>query len=98
MGSLEDPILRNFHEQITQAIYWSSQPNWQRVCEILNGMNMPDMLDALWRIKVMGRLDALAYFVPQATGVGVSRLRAAIGAQQDEAPGDFDALLKTLPA
>ncbi len=97
MGSLDDPKLRDLHDQVQQAIYWSSSPNWQRVCEILNGMWMPDMLDEVWRIKGTGRLDQLAVFAPQATGVNVTRLRAAIGAQQDQPPGDFDALLRTLP-
>jgi hypothetical protein len=97
MGFLDDPKLRELHDHVQHAIYWSSNPNWQKVCEILNGMWMPDMLDEIWRIKETGRLDQLAMFVPQATGVNVPRLRAAIGAQQDRPPGDFDALLRTLP-
>jgi hypothetical protein len=97
MGSLDDPILRSFHDQINEAINWSSRPDWQKVCAVLNGMAMPDMLDEIWRIKGTGRLDGLSYFVPQAEGVNIPRLRAAIGSQQDDPPGDFDALLRSLP-
>jgi len=97
MGSLEDQKLMDLHEQIQQAIYWSSNPNWQRVCEVLNGMCMSDMLDEIWRIKGTGRLDNLAVFVPRASGVNIPRLRVAIGAIQDQPPADFDNLLRGLP-
>jgi hypothetical protein len=95
---LDDPKLRALHEQVQQAIYWSPRPDWQKVCEILNGMAMPDMLDEIWRIKGTGWLDSLALNVPSRTGVNNSRLRVAIGALQDQPPGDFDALLRLLPA
>ena len=98
MGLPDDPNLKALHDQIWQAMYWNSNPDWQKVCVILNGMSMPDMLDELWRIKMTARLNALSMFVPQATGVNISRLRAAIGATQDQAPGDFGALLRALPA
>jgi hypothetical protein len=97
MGSLEDPKLMDLHEQINQAIQWNSRPDWQKVCQVLNGMSMPDMLDELWRVKATGKLSGLAMFAPNATGVNVNRLRAAIGASQDVPPGDFDALLRQLP-
>jgi hypothetical protein len=97
VGTLTDPKLSGMHKAIQEAIFWSSKPNWQKVCEILNGMSMEDMLDELWRIKVTGRLGDLAIFVPLADGVNVSRLRAAIGATQDQGPGDFDTLLRALP-
>jgi hypothetical protein len=95
---LDDPKLRALHDQVQQAIYWSSRPDWQKVCEILNGMAMSDMLDEIWRIKGTGWLDTLALNVPSRTGVNNSRLRVAIGALQDQPPGDFDALLRLLPA
>jgi hypothetical protein len=98
MGTLVDEKLRGMHDEIQQAISWSSTPKWQKVCEILNGMSMDDMLDELWRIKATGKLDGLAMFAPRADGVNVNRLRAAIGATQDQSPGDLDALLRTLPA
>jgi hypothetical protein len=60
-------------------------------------MSMPDMLDELWRIKSTGWLTGLAVSVSSATGVNVPRLRAAIGAVQDQTPGDFDGLLRGLP-
>lgn len=97
MGTLTDPKLNGLHDALQQAISWSSTPNWQKACEILNGMSMDDMLDELWRIKASGKLDGLAMFAPRADGVNINRLRAAIGATQDQAPGDFDALLRTLP-
>jgi hypothetical protein len=97
MGLLDDPKLMDLHEQINRAIQWNSRPDWQKVSLILNGMWMPDMLDELWRIKGTGWLDGLAQFAPNATGVNVNRLRAAIGATQDQPPGDFDALLRQLP-
>ena len=98
MGLLDDPNLMDLHEQINRAIQWNSRPDWQTVCSVLNGMSMPDMLDELWRIKGTGKLLGLALFVPIATGVNVNRLRAAIGVTQDQPPGDFDALLRQLPA
>ncbi len=98
MGTLADPKLSGMHNAIQEALFLSSTPKWQKVCEILNGMSMDDMLDELWRIKGTGKLDGLAMFAPRADGVNVNRLRAAIGASQDQAPGDFDALLRTLPA
>lgn len=97
MGSLDDSKLKNYHEQIQQAIYWSSKPNYQTVCEILNGMSMQDVLDEIWRIKATGHLNPLARFVPEATGVNNDRLRAAIGALQDAAPPDINVLIKKLP-
>ena len=97
MGSLDDPKLRDFHDQIEKAIYWSSKPDFQKICVILNGMSMQDMLDELWRIKVMGYLDNLARFVPTAQGDNNNRLRAAIGAQQDQPPSELDALVSKLP-
>jgi hypothetical protein len=97
MGLLDDPKLMDLHEQINRAIQWNSRPDWQKVCLILNGMAMPDMLDELWRIKGTGWLNSLAQFAPNATGVNINRLRAAIGATQDQPPGDFDALLRQLP-
>ena len=45
MGSLDDPKLRDFHDQIEKAINWSSNPDYQKVCLILNGLSMEDMLD-----------------------------------------------------
>jgi hypothetical protein len=98
MGFLDNPRLMELHEQINQAIQWNSRPDWQKVCTVLNGMSMPDMLDELWRVKGTGWLNSLAQFVPNATGVNVNRLRAAIGATQDQPPGDFDALLRQLPS
>jgi hypothetical protein len=97
VGTLTDSKLSGMHDAIQEAIYWSSNPKWQKVCEILNGMSMDDMLDELWRIKMTGKLDGLAMFAPRAEGVNVNRLRVAIGATQDQSPGDFDALLRTLP-
>jgi hypothetical protein len=97
VGSLTDPILRSLHESIQQALYWSSRPDYQRVCEILNRMAMNDMLDELWRISVTGNLDSLASFAPMATNVNIPRLRAAMGAVQSEPPDDFDTLLRMLP-
>ena len=79
MGSLDDPKLRDFHDQIEKAIYWSSNPDYQKVCLILNGLSMEDMLDELWRIKATGHLGPLAQFPPRAKGVNNDRLRAAIG-------------------
>jgi hypothetical protein len=98
MGSLNDPVLRDFHDRIQQSLYWSSKPDYQKTCEILNGMNMVDMLDELWRIRMTGKLDDLANAAYSATGVNIPRLRAAMGAVQTQPPGDFDALLRTLPA
>jgi hypothetical protein len=97
MGSLDDPKLYDYHEQIQRALTWSSQPDWQKACEILNGMSMPDMLDELWRIKSSSRLDGLSLFAPRASGVNIARLRAGIGALQSQPPGDFDGLVGMLP-
>lgn len=97
MGSLDDPKLYDFHEQIQRALTWSSQPDWQKACEILNGMSMPDMLDELWRIKSSSRLDGISLFAPRASGVNIARLRAGIGALQSQPPGDFDGLVRMLP-
>jgi hypothetical protein len=97
MSSLDDPKLREAHDQIQQALNWSSPPNFQKVCEVLNGMSMDDMLDELWRIKSAGQLDRLAMFIPKATGVNNVRLRAAAGAEQDQPPPNLDALTAILP-
>jgi len=98
MGSLENKKLMDLHEEINWAIQANSRPDWQKVCFILNGMWMPDMLDELWRIKGTGWLNNLANFAPNASGVNVTRLRCAIGASLDQPPGDFDGLLRLLPA
>jgi hypothetical protein len=97
MGSLDDPKLQDLHEQIQRSLTWSSQPDWQKACEILNGMSMPDMLDELWRIKSSSRLDGISLFAPRASGVNIPRLRAGIGALQSQPPGDFDGLVRMLP-
>jgi hypothetical protein len=97
MGTLDDPKLADFHLQIDRALRWSGQPNWQKTCEILNGMSMPDMLDEIWRIRGLTLLNGLSAFAPRATGVNVPRLRAALGACQDQPPGDFDGLVNALP-
>jgi len=103
MGSLTDPVLSYLHKSIQEdksiqeALYWSSKPDFQKVSEILNRMNMDDMLDEIWRISVTGMLDSLAAYLLRATNVNVPRLRAAVGAEQTDAPGDFDALLRSLP-
>ena len=98
MGSLDDPKLLDFHNQIQISLQQDTPPNWQRACHLLNGMSMPDMLDELWRIRTSARLDGLAWFAPRATGVNVARLRAGIGALQLQPPGDFDGLVSMLPA
>ena len=98
MGDLTDPKLMALHRQVWDSIFNSgTYPNWQKTCEILNGMWMPDMLDEIWRIKGTTRLNHLSLFAPQATGVNVPRLRAAIGAVQDTPPGDFAGLCRMLP-
>jgi hypothetical protein len=98
MGDLTDRKLLALHNQVWGSIFNSgTYPNWQKTCEILNGMWMPDMLDEIWRIKMTARLNHLSLFAPQATGVNVPRLRAAIGAVLDTPPGDFDALCRMLP-
>jgi hypothetical protein len=96
MGALDDPKLRDYHDQIQQALYWSSPPNFQKICEVLNGMSMQDMLDEAWRIKATGHLDALARFATSARGVNNDRLRAGIGAVQDQPPPDLDVLIQKL--
>jgi len=98
MGTLDDPKLMAIHNQIRDLIEQGEKPNWQKVCEILNGMSMPDMLDEIWRIKGVQRLVGLSNYAPRATGVNILRLRAAIGAVMDNPPGDFDGLLRALPA
>jgi hypothetical protein len=98
MGSLDDPKLSDIHEQITRAFYWQTPPDHQKVCELLNGLSMEDMLDELWRINTMGRLDGLVHFVTSAKGVNIDRLRAAMGAVQKPPPQDFNALVLKLPA
>jgi hypothetical protein len=98
MGSLDDPRLRDIHDQITQAIQWSSRPNFQRVAELLNGMSMDDMLDEIYRIKATGYLDQLASFAGNAQGVNNNRLRAALGAYQDNPPADMESLVNALPS
>jgi hypothetical protein len=98
MGSLDDPKLADYHDQITKAFYWSSPPKYQTICEVLNGMAMDDMLDEFSRIKTMGKLDDLVRFIPTATGVNNDRLRAAAGALQDQPPQDLDTLVLKLPA
>jgi len=97
MGALDNPKLAEYHDQIEKAFYWSSPPKYQTICEILNGMAMEDMLDELWRIKTMGKLDDLVQFIPRASGVNNDRLRAAAGAQQDQPPLDLDTLVLKLP-
>jgi len=97
MGSLDDPKLQDYHDQIQRALTWSSQPDWQKTCEILNGMSMPDMLDELWRIRTSSHLNGLSLFAPRASGVNIARLRAGIGALQLQPPGDFDSLVRMLP-
>lgn len=97
MGSLDDPKLWDFHNQLQMSLQQSSPPDWQKACQILNGMSMPDMLDELWRIKAASKLDGLAGFAPKASGVNIPRLRAGIGALQFRPPGDFDALVRLLP-
>ena len=97
MGSLDDPKLQDCHDQIQRALTWSSQPDWQKTCEILNGMSMPDMLDELWRIRTSSHLNGLSLFAPRASGVNIARLRAGIGALQLQPPGDFDSLVRMLP-
>jgi hypothetical protein len=98
MGSLDDPKLWDFHNQLQMSLQASSPPDWQKACQILNGMSMPDMLDELWRIKSASKLDGLAAFAPRASGVNNARLRAGIGALQIQPPGDFDGLVGMLPA
>ena len=97
MGSLDDQKLRDYHDAIQYAICMSSKPDWQKACEVLNGMSMDDMLDELWRIKGTGRLDGLAQFAPRASGVNNSRLRVAMGVLQDGCPADFETSLRLLP-
>src|ERR1035437_8528615 len=97
MGLLDDPKLMDLHEQINRAIQWNSRPDWQKVCLILNGMSMPDMLDELWRIKGTGWLNSLAQFAPNATGLNIKRRGAGMGATEDQPRGDFDAVLRQLP-
>ena len=69
MGVSTIQNLPNTTDQIEKAFYWSSPPKYQKICEILNGMAMEDMLDELWRIKAMGKLDDLVQFIPRATEV-----------------------------
>jgi hypothetical protein len=97
MGSLDDPKVQDYHDQIQRALTWSSQPDWQKTCEILNGMSMHDMLDELWRIRTSSHLNGLSLFAPRASGVNIARLRAGIGALQLQPPGDFDSLVRMLP-
>ena len=98
MGSLDDPKLWDYHNRLQMSLHQSSPPDWQTACQILNGMSMPDMLDELWRIKSSSKLDGLSVFAPRASGVNTARLRAGIGALQLRPPGDFDALVGSLPA
>ena len=96
MGSMNDPKISALHDQIQQAFYYSSKPNFAQIFNILNGMSMQDMLDELWRQS--SHIDDLAQAVMSATGVNVPRLRAAIGAFQDPPPGDWTALIQKLPS
>jgi hypothetical protein len=96
MGALSDPKLSEAHDQVQQGLYWSSPPNYQKVCEVLDGLRMPDMLDEIWRIKTSGKLDGVAAFAGRAANVNNDRLRAAIGAQQDQPPAGLDALIQKL--
>jgi hypothetical protein len=57
MGSLDDPKLWDLHNQLQMSLQQSSPPDWQKACQILNGMSMPDMLDELWRIKAASKLS-----------------------------------------
>jgi hypothetical protein len=98
MGAYTDPKVRQSHDQIQQALYYSSRPDYQTVCVILNGMTMGDMLDELSRIKGTGHLDRLADFAKSATDVNNDRLRAAMGAVQDNPPSDLNILIAKLPA
>jgi hypothetical protein len=98
MGALNDPKLYDIHEKINRAFNWQSPPDHQKVCELLNGLSIEDMLDELWRINTMGRIEGLAHFVPSAKNVNIDRLRAAIGVFQCPPPDDLNALILKLPA
>ena len=96
MGTMNDPKVKAAHDQIQQAFYYTSKPNFAQIFNILNGMSMQDMCDELYRQS--GRIGDLAQAVMSATGVNVPRLRAAIGAFQDPPPSDWNALIQKLPA
>jgi hypothetical protein len=83
--------------RITRAIQWSSTPNYQEVCRLLNGLSIGDMLRQLGNIKIMGRLDDLLRFLPGAQGVFTQRLLAAIYAVQGASGPRLEAALSVLP-
>lgn len=96
MGNISDPKVQASHDQIQQAYYYSSKPNFAQIFNILNGMSMQDMCDELYRQS--SHIEEFARAVTSASGVDVPRLRAAFGAYQDSPPPDWNALIQKLPA
>ena len=97
MGLLDDPKLMDRHEQIKRysvefkAGLAQSLPDPERHVDARHARRTL----AHQRNWPAGRPGSV--FAPNATGVNVNRLRAAIGATQDQPPGDFAALLRRLP-
>lgn len=85
------------NEQIRRALHWSSRPNYQEVCRILNGLSVSDMLQKVDSIRSMGHLDRLVAFVPRAGGVFRERLLAVMLAVQGTSGPQFESALSLLP-